>query len=259
MALNLDAIRKKLDSLQNQTKKQDALWKPEPGKQQVRIVPYKHNKDNPFLELYFHYDFGKKTILSPMTYGRPDPIVDFAEKLKVTGNSDDWKLGKKLEPKMRCYVPVLVRGKEHEGVKFWGFGKQVFTEILGFIADPDYGDVTDPTNGRDIVVEFVPADSPGSFPKTTIRVKPNTSPITDDKAVLAKLQETPDINSIFKEPTYDELKGHLEAWLNPSEDANAQPNAAAEDAPVASSAKTSAKVSKVDDVSSAFDELFNEN
>ena len=93
MALNLDAIRKKLDSLQNQTKKQDALWKPEPGKQQVRIVPYKHNKDNPFLELYFHYDFGKKTLLSPMTYGRPDPIVEFAEKLKVTGNSDDWKLG----------------------------------------------------------------------------------------------------------------------------------------------------------------------
>ena len=85
----------------------------------------------------------------------------------------------------------------------------------------------------------------------------NRSVYSDKQHV--KLQETPDINSIFKEPTYDELKGHLEAWLNPSEDANAQPNVVAEDAPVASSAKTSAKVSKVDDVSSAFDELFNEN
>ena len=114
-------------------------------------------------------------------------------------------------------------------------------------------------SGRDIVIEFVPADSPGAFPKTSIRVKPNTSPITDDKAVLAKLSETPDINSIFKEPTYEELKGHLEAWLNPSEDANAQPDAMNESAPVAASAKTAAKVSKVDDVASAFDELFNEN
>jgi hypothetical protein len=258
MAINLDTIRKKLDSLQNQTKKQDALWKPEPGKQQVRIVPYKHNKDNPFLELHFHYDFGKKTILSPMTYGRPDPIVDFAEKLKTTGNSDDWKLGKKLEPKMRCYAPVLVRGKEHEGVKFWGFGKQVYTELLGFIADPDYGDITDPMSGRDIVIEFVPADSPGAYPKTSIRVKPNTSPITDDKAVLAKISETPDINTIFKEPTFEELKGHLENWLNPSEEASKE-TIADEDEPATNSKKsTSAKTSKVDDVSAAFDELFNE-
>jgi hypothetical protein len=258
MAINLDAIRKKLDSLQNQTKKQDALWKPEPGKQQVRIVPYKHNKDNPFLELYFHYDFGKKTILSPMTYGRPDPIVDFSEKLKTTGNSDDWKLGKKLEPKMRCYAPVLVRGKEHEGVKFWGFGKQVYTELLGFIADPDYGDVTDPMHGRDIVIEFVPAENAASYPKTTIRVKPNTSPITDDKAVLSKLSETPDINSIFKEPTFEELKGHLENWLNPSDESGKADMPQDEDATPAKGTKASAKTSKVDDVSAAFDELFNE-
>jgi hypothetical protein len=258
MSINLDAIRKKLDSLQNQTKKQDALWKPEPGKQQVRIVPYKHNKDNPFIELYFHYDFGKKTLLSPVTFGRPDPIVEFADKLKTTGNSDDWKLGKKLEPKMRCYVPVLVRGKEHEGVKFWGFGKQVFTEILGFIADPDYGDITDPMSGRDIVIEFVPADSPGTYPKTTIRVKPNTTPLTDDKAILSKIAETPDINSIFKEPTYDELKEQLVAWLNPSTDENAQPNSSDAAPAVSSSPKTTSKVSVVDDVASAFDELFNE-
>ena len=40
-----------------------------------------------------------------------------------------------MEPKMRTYVPVLVRGKESEGVKFWGFGKLVYQELLG----DDYG------------------------------------------------------------------------------------------------------------------------
>ena len=53
MALDLDAIRRKLNNLQNQTGKQNNLWKPEPGKNQVRIVPYQHNKENPFLEMYF--------------------------------------------------------------------------------------------------------------------------------------------------------------------------------------------------------------
>ena len=152
MAINLDAIKAKLNKLQTQTTRQNNLWKPEPGKQQIRIVPYQYNKENPFQELYFHYDLGKKNFLSPITHGNPDPVVEFAEKLKSSGNSDEWKLGKKLEPKMRCYVPIIVRGKESEGVKFWGFGKTVYTELLGFIADPDYGDLTDPMNGRDIVI-----------------------------------------------------------------------------------------------------------
>ena len=63
-------------------------------------MPYQHNRDNPFIELYFHYNFGGKSILSPISFGRPDPIVEFGEKLKSTGNSDDWKSGKKLEPTM---------------------------------------------------------------------------------------------------------------------------------------------------------------
>ena len=153
MALDLEAIRQKLNKLQTQTGKQDNLWKPEPGKNQIRIVPYQHNKDNPFLEMYFHYDLGKKNYLSPVTFGESDPAVEFAEKLKATGNKDDWQMSRKLEPKMRTYVPILVRGKESEGVKFWGFGKTVYQELLSFIADPDYGDITDLSAGRDVVVE----------------------------------------------------------------------------------------------------------
>ena len=138
MAIDLNAIRNKLNQLQTQTTRQNNLWKPEPGKQQIRIVPYQHDKANPFQELYFHYDLGKKNFLSPITHGRPDPVVEFAEKLKASGNSDEWKLGKKLEPKMRCYVPIIVRGKESEGVKFWGFGKTVYQELLAFIAKYRY-------------------------------------------------------------------------------------------------------------------------
>ena len=71
---------------------------------------------------------------------------------------------------MRTYVPVLVRGEESEGVKFWGFGKNVYQELLGFFADPDYGDLTDPVNGRDVTVEFKTAAELGkSYPETYIR------------------------------------------------------------------------------------------
>jgi hypothetical protein len=78
--------------------------------------------------------------------------------LKKTGDKDEWLMGRKIEPKMRTYVPVIVRGKESEGVKFWGFGKQIYTELLSIVSDPDYGDITDLMNGRDIDVEFTPAE-----------------------------------------------------------------------------------------------------
>ena len=174
-----------LSQLQQSNQRTTNLWKPSPGKTQIRIVPYKFNKDNPFIELYFHYDLGGKNYLSPISFGRPDPIEEFSTKLKNTGNKEDYQLGKKLEAKLRTFVPVIVRGEENEGVKFWGFGKTVYQELLGFISDPDYGDISDPTNGRDVVVEFHTAEETGkSFPSTTIRVKPNVTPVSDNKEVI---------------------------------------------------------------------------
>jgi hypothetical protein len=216
----------RFNSLQNTSKKSDSLWKPTPGKHQIRLVPYKFNKDIPFIELFFHYNINNKTYLSPISFGRPDPIVEFAEKLKRTGDTDDWKAGKKMEPKLRTFAPVIVRGKESEGVKFWGFGKTVYQDILGYIADPDYGDITDPMNGRDIVLEIVSAEeSNAAYPTTTIRVKPSQSKVVETaEGIQSILENQKDITELYSELSYNELKGVLENWLNPSAPANGTDN-----------------------------------
>jgi len=217
MALDINAIRGRLNKLQNSQKKSDMLWKPSVGSQQVRIVPYKFDEENPFIELLFHYNINNKTYLSPQSFGRPDPIVEFAQKLKNMGDKDDWKAARKMEPKLRTFVPVIVRGEEEKGVKFWGFGKTVYQELLGYIADPDYGDIADIANGRDITVEYVSAEAGGTqFPVTNIRIKPNQTPLVQDPA---KSQELIDkqtaITDMYSELSYDELKAVLEGWLNP--------------------------------------------
>ena len=249
--MDLDAIRKKLTQLQTTNTRTSNLWKPSPGRTQLRILPYKHNKDNPFIELYFHYDLGDRSHLSPVSFGRPDPIEEFADKLKTGGNKEDYRLGKKLEAKMRTFTPVVVRGEESEGVKFWGFGKMVYQELLSIIADPDYGDITDPVNGRDVSVEFKTAEETGaSFPKTTIRVKPNQTALTEDSTLLENLLDKQmDIREIYQEKTYDELTEILNDWLNPS-DENTEGSEGVEE----SSTVTENVVS---DASAAFDELFN--
>jgi len=217
MAIDRDAIQKKLAALQASTTRNNSLWKPEPGKNRVRIVPCTQQKDNPFLELYFYYDLGKKSYLSNYTFGESDPIVEFCEELKSTGIKEDWILGKKLEPKLRTYVPIIVRGKEKEDVKFWGFGKEIYQELLSIISDPDYGDITDLKSGRDIDVEYLtPKEAGNTYGSTKVRVKPNQTEATDDSDVLSMINDDqPDIYSIFKKKSYDELKEALERWLDP--------------------------------------------
>ena len=252
--MDINSIRSRLNQLQTTNNRTSNLWKPQPGKQVIRVLPYKHNKDNPFIELFFHFGLNNKTYLSPITYGRPDPIEEFAQKLKTSGNREEYQMARKLESKMRTFAPVIVRGEEAQGVRFWGFGKTVYQELLSVIADPDYGDITDPVSGRDVAVEFKTAEETGkSFPSTSIRVKPNQTPIIEDKAKLeAMLDNQKNIAELYQELSYEELTGVLNEWLNPSEEGS--DDTKKEAAPVSA---TIAESTKVEDTSAAFDELFN--
>jgi len=253
MPIDLNALKAKLQQMQQSSqggsKSSDFIWKPPVGKSQVRIVPYAFDKSNPFIELHFHYEIGKRTMLSPISFGKPDPIVEFAEKLKRTGDKDDWKMGKKIEPKFRVYVPVIVRGQENEGVKFWSFGKQIYTELLSVIADPDYGDISDLMSGRDITIEHVAPEKEGAYPTFTVRVKPNTTPATTDEAVAKMItDDQKDVRTLFTEYSYDELKEALTKWLEPG---------ASDPTPTAGGVASAPTVSKTSDVTGAFEQLFN--
>lgn len=253
MAIDLNAIRNRLNTLQTKVTKTDNLWKPQPGKQQIRILPYVHNTSNPFIELYFHFGFGGKNVISPSSFGEADPLIEFAEKLKATGNRDDYQLSRKLTPKMRTYVPILVRGEESEGVKFWGFGKNVYQELLGFFADPDYGDLTDPVNGRDVTVEFKTAAELGkSYPETYIRVKPSTTPISEDSNVLEMSKDQIELPGMFKKVTYEEMEGMLKEWLETGEVSDSK------EQPTAETSKPTEATSPASNVKDAFDDLFND-
>jgi hypothetical protein len=187
------------------------------------------------------------------------------------GDKEDWKAAKKMEPKLRTFVPVLVRGEEGEGVRFWGFGKTVYQEILGYMADPDYGDITDPNEGRDITVEVVSAEDSGtSYPVTTIRVKPKETPLATSKEETDKyLNSQKEITELYSELTYAELKNVLEGWLNPSAQSEDEKSVSAEtlsstandddEAPfdTTPSKPAAAPAKKLDDVAAAFDDLFN--
>jgi len=215
MGTDLTKLRNRLSSLKESTRKVGGLWKPK-GKHQIRIVPYKYNPENPFIELRFHYDLGGKNYLSPVSFGDADPIVEFAEKMRATGDTESYKLSRKLMPKMRTYVPVIVRGEEEEGVRFWGFSKSSYEEILEIISDPEYGDIVDIKNGTDLEVTYVTPEEAGTtYGKITVRAKRKSSPLTDNPEQLKKwLDDQQEITEIYKVLNYDDLKDALQEYLD---------------------------------------------
>lgn len=253
--MNIEKIKQKLEQYQaSSTQSSKNIWKAPSGKSQIRLVEYKHNKETPFVELYFHFNLKKIPVLSPMSYGEPDPIVEFSNKLKKTGSKEDFLLARKLEPKLRIFAPIVVRGAENEGIKIWGFGKTVANELMGFIIDPDYGNIADTINGRDIVVTSItPAEAGNQYGNTKILVKPNKSALHTDAAMVQRLLEVqPVIPDLYTKNTYDELKEILKNYLEPSEEKKEE----VKDAPVAVSTMKS-KGSKVENVDTAFDDIFN--
>jgi hypothetical protein len=162
--------------------------------------------------MYFHYEVTSKPTISPLTFGRPDPINEFAQKLKG-GSKEDYTLGVKIEPKQRIYVPIIIRGEEDRGVKFWGFGVTIYKELLAKMSNPKWGDITSLTDGRDIEVTFEESKKPGSFPKTTIDVDPERTPLTNDRSILEKLKDMPNLKESYPEPSANELESYLSQYV----------------------------------------------
>jgi hypothetical protein len=262
MALDINALKSKLNSFKRTGGDRDtSIWKPKEGKSIIRIVPWKDNPANPFIELHFHY-LGNKTYLSPLSYGNRDPIAEFADALRADQSRDPkerYAEARPFMPKLRTYVPIIVRGEEDKGVRFYSFGKTVYQELLSYISDPDYGDITDPKNGRDIVVEFIPQEkSDTNFAKTSVKVKPAQTPLSSDAETMKVwLSTQPDLKELYSEPTYNELKVVLEKYLDPDNSVITPSREAA--APVAETVKAAAPKENVKNAVDAFDELFNDD
>jgi len=225
--MDLSLIKQKLADSQTKGKPREKIdyskifWKPKPGKHQVRILPSKFDKANPFREIYLHYGFSKGPILALTNWGEKDPIVEFTKQLRKSSDKEDWQLAKKIEPKIRYFAPVIVRGEEDKGARLWEFGKLTYEQLLGIASDEDYGDYTDISEGRDFTIDAV-EDTVANrkVVKCNLRVKPKTTPISEDGALVEKLlEEQPDILAINKRYVFEDLQEVLNKWLNPEETA----------------------------------------
>jgi len=217
MAINLDKMRAKMDQLEGKNvRKESIFWKPQDGEQTIRILPVADG--DPFREFWFHYNLGNnRGFLSPWrNYGEEDPLNDFVRKLFNEGTDDSVKMAKDLMARQRFFSPVIVRGEEEKGVRLWGYGKTAYKELISLALNPDYGDITDPDTGTDLVIKY--GKPPGaSFPQTNITPRRRPSPLCGDNLELASqwVSSVPDFDAAFADSrkTPAEVGRMLDEWL----------------------------------------------
>ena len=227
--MDLNAIRARLDSLNKQSNPQKKekkdytliYWKPrEEGKYQIRFVPTKLDLPTaPFQEVFMHYGVGKFPIVALTNWGEKDPIVEFTKQLRKSSDPENWRLSKKLDPKLRVFAPVVVRGEEEKGVRLFEFSKTIYMELLSIAEDEDYGDFSDVAEGFDFVVNASKVqDRPGFA--LSLRPKPKQTPLSKDaKQIETWLENQPILLEERFKYTYDKLKDELQGFLTEGEDA----------------------------------------
>jgi hypothetical protein len=266
--MDLKAIKARMSNLNSNKGSKEKIdyskfyWKvKEEGKYNIRIVPSSYDASFPFKEFLIHYSVSKYPIPALTNWGEKDPIIEFAKKLRQSNDKEERELAKKIEPRMRIFAPVIVRGEEDKGVRLWEFSKNIYLQLLGIADDEDYGDYTDVKEGRDFVVEFTP-DKVGnrSILKPSIRIKPKQTPLSTSSSEIDKwLTNQPDILSLQRRMEFDELKGVLEKWLYPEDETSEDETPEQEndlDAIFKSKPDNKNNFGKSKDKAKSFDDLF---
>lgn len=197
MGLNIDALRKKMQEVKDKQSRGGStdFWSPKEGRNVIRILPAKEGQEF-YAEARVRYNVGpnKKMVTVPLDSSPANcPIHEFVDKLFKSGDKDDEKLAKRLRATNRYYFNVIDRsveeGTEDYGkVQVFGCGSTIFTDILGIICDPDYGDITDAEEGYDIIINKSGKGLDTEY-KTNARPKQTPIGIDDWKEKLNDLQK----------------------------------------------------------------------
>jgi hypothetical protein len=161
------------------------------GQKRLRILPTSDGS-SPFKEVWFHeiqvdgkwqkfYDPGKND-------NERSPLSEVYEELMSTGRDADKELAKQYKPRKFYIVKLIDRDNEQDGVKFWRFKHNYKNEGILDKLIPIFrakGDVTDPTKGRDIILEMTKAKTPKGAAYTVIQtiMYDDPAPIHEDKEI----------------------------------------------------------------------------
>jgi hypothetical protein len=271
MGYDISKIKSRVNKMtKSSERKSDAdevklnYWKPEMGDNVIRFLPYSFADGQPFQELAFYNSpvLNERRLVAPFQFGLADPIHDLMVELRKEHQGDKvWNQMKELRVKESFYAPILVRGKEDEGVKIWEMSQRVVQGVYEVLMSDDWADeqLFDVHEGFDFTITA--RDSGRTFKGYTIKEitplpKRKASPALKTKAACDELvASVPNIGEVMQKYCMSEekLTTLLNNFLNPDDvDGEASEEGTTVTAEVIASEEGKAATSKMD---AAFSDL----
>ena len=178
------------------------------GKNLRRILFPKGDYNNFYEEGYMHFGIGedKKTFTCPKTFDprAKCPICEYSERMSKSKDKSEKQQGDMYRARKRAYVNVINRDSDNEIDEplVLPIGTTILKQLIGIICDPDYGDITDFENGRDVTIK---RSGTGLNTEYDVLPKPNTSVASTTVSQEHLDAQMADLKSIFKEPAYEDL------------------------------------------------------
>lgn len=208
----MEAMKAKLDSESSSGNYNNAEYdKLKQGKNVRRILWPKGDSDSFYSEGFLHFNLGEAgntVVTCPKTFGSKErcPICEYVEELQKSKNKEDAKLASKLKATRKIYVNTISRDDDEETPKVLPIGVTVLKGLLEAICDPDYGDITDPDEGRDVTIT---RKGEGMKTEYSVLIKPKASIVSDELSASEIEDEMTDLDSLFVKKSYEELQDIL--------------------------------------------------
>jgi hypothetical protein len=163
------------------------------GQRTIRILPTTDGS-SPFKEVWFHevqVDGKWQKFYDPAKNDNErSPLNEVYEELMSTGKESDKQLATQYKSRKFYIVKVVDRDNEQDGVKFWRFKHNYKQEGILDKIIPIWkakGDITDPDNGRDLILELTKAKTPKGATYTVIQtvMYDDPTPISKDTDQMA--------------------------------------------------------------------------
>jgi len=160
------------DRIGKEIKKSGAL-RPGNGLSTWRIIPAEEDQEF-FVERRKHFVAGEPVFCNK-SFGKPCAVCDVVSKLREEGESSE---AYEIAGSTVFLFRAVDRKAEDEGPQWAEVKRTVMHGILGYICDPEYGDILDIEKGRDVKIERTGTGRQGT--RYDVRMAANPSPLHKD-------------------------------------------------------------------------------
>lgn len=218
-----EKIKAKIEAIKNPKKNQGgsegykSKWRPKPESQSdVRLFGYPQNeKEEPFVEIWFHYGVGFPFLCPAKMKGTKCPVCEASDQFLKKAKADfengkpDWKVGKSLEAKQRFVAAVVDRADPELTPKYWEFNEKIYVGLLQKLVDRDYKTYLDPLKGYDMTVTSQKIKDK-KYADIDFQFRPVQCRLADtDKKIKEIVEGLPKIETVYEVLSEEQIRQRL--------------------------------------------------